>query len=152
MMKINSVTKSLYPYVLVDVLTIIQLCKHVFLSTSAPVCPQGTDLHVWHNKIKISCGLEEEKGMLSMLLSWKAAARPEHLDWRPNRGRWACMVPVEAVTAHVTAAAPAIAPGTPHMREKASSPPAFATSPHPPANTTAVSVRGKNRGLIWMSC
>lgn len=58
------------------------------------------------------------------------------------------MVPVEAVTAHVTAVAPAIAPGTPHMREKDSSPPAFVTSPHLPASTTAVSVHGKNRGLM----
>ncbi len=85
--------------------------------------------------------------MLSMLLSWKAAVRPGRLEWRQNRGRWACMVPVEAVTAHVTAGAPAIAPGTPRMREKASSPPASATSPHPPANTTAVSAHGKKEGL-----
>lgn len=62
------------------------------------------------------------------------------------------MVPAGAVTAHVTAAAPAIAPGTPRMREKASLPLAFATSHHPPANTTVVSVRGKNRQLIRVSC
>lgn len=53
------------------------------------------------------------------------------------------MVPAEAVTAHVTAAAPAIAPGTPHMREKASSLPAFVTSPHPPASTTTVNEHEK---------
>ena len=94
-------------------------------------------------EIKISFGPGNQKGMLSMLLSWKAAARPEHLSWRPNRGRWACMVPAEAVTAHVTAAAPAIAPGTPHMREKASSLPAFVTSPHPPASTTTVNEHEK---------
>lgn len=101
-------------------------------------------------KIKISPGVWV-RILLSRLLSWKAV-RPEHLVWRLNTGRWACMVPVEVVTAHVTAAAPAIAPGTPHMREKASSPPAFVTSPHPPASTTVVSVHGENRGLKWMSC
>lgn len=56
------------------------------------------------------------------------------------------MVPVEAVTVHVTAAVPVIAPETPHMRGKASSPPAFVTSPHRPASTTVVSAHGKNRG------
>lgn len=74
-----------------------------------------------------------------LLLSWKAAARPEHLVGRPNRGRWACMVPAEAVSTHATAAVPVIVPGTHHMRGKASSPPAFVTSPHLPASTTAVS-------------
>lgn len=96
-------------------------------------------------KENISCGFENETGMLSKLLSCKAAVRSVYLE---NRGRWACMVPVGAVTAHVTVAAPAIAPGIPHMRGKASSPPAFATSPHQPVNTTVVSMHGKNTGLI----
>lgn len=100
----------------------------------------------------MSCSLEEERAALTVLLFWKAAVRPEHLEWRLNRGRWACMVPVGAVTVHVTAAAPAIAPGIPHTKEKASSPPAFETSLHPPANTTVVGMLGENRGLIWMSC
>lgn len=56
------------------------------------------------------------------------------------------MVPAEVVTARATAAAPAIAPGTRHTREKASSPPAFATSPRPPASTTVVSARPETQG------
>lgn len=58
------------------------------------------------------------------------------------------MVPVGAVTAHVTADAPAIAPETPHMREKASSPPAFATSPHPLANTTLTEMVDPHRDPV----
>lgn len=56
------------------------------------------------------------------------------------------MVLVGAVTVHVTDAAPAIAPGTLRTREKASSPPAFVTSPHPPGSTTVVSMHGGEQG------
>lgn len=110
--------------------------------TNVPTSVNSQQKCVWlcqSWKIKLSTGPEKWRGTLSLLF-WKAAARPEHLVWRSNRGRWACMVPAEAVSTRATAAVPAIVPETPRMRGKASSPPVFGMSPRPPASTTAVSV------------
>lgn len=111
--------------------------------TNVPTSVNSQQKCVWlcqSCKVKLSTGPEEHGGTLSLLF-WQAAARPEHLVWRSNRGRWACMVPVEAVSTRATAAVPAIVPETPRMRGKASSPPVFGMSPRPPASTTAVIVR-----------